>query len=214
MNKLPVSTVKIIEDLDVLRITEPNTIFEIEGQVKIKELQISTNSFHSFWILKDNSVLTLETIIELNNVTGNIKILSNENSRLFLQLGISLKNQNHFSIYNKLLKNYASSTIKLHLVGDLESHSIIKTTGEISLNTKGNEFLEDVKYLMEEKSHIECIPELFVSAEDCIANHFVTIGCISDEDIFYLNCKGISVDSARNLIRQSFLKSMFLREEE
>lgn len=214
MNKLPVSTVKIAENLDVLKITEPNTIFEIEGQVKINALQIETTSFHSLWKVLENASLCLGTVLELNNTNGRIEIESYENSQVVLQLGISAKGKNSFFIQNKLLESSIHNRIKLRVVGDLNSHTKIKATGLIEAGTKENEFLEDVKYLMEENNYIECLPELLVSSEDSVANHFMSIGCILEEELFYFGSKGICEDSAKELIRKSFLTSMRIGEEE
>ena len=50
---------------------------------------------------------------------------------------------------------------------------------------------------------------MLVSSSEVIANHNVTIGNVSDEDLFYLTSKGLSKDEARKLLETGFLISIF-----
>ena len=59
---------------------------------------------------------------------------------------------------------------------------------------------------------ITCLPELIVLSDDVSASHNMTVGSISEEELFYLESRGISSDKAREMIRNSFLLSMKRRE--
>lgn len=62
----------------------------------------------------------------------------------------------------------------------------------------------------------KCIinPNLYVEEADVIANHAAAIGKFSDEELFYMMSRGISYDSALNLLIKGFLlPNMNIREE-
>lgn len=59
--------------------------------------------------------------------------------------------------------------------------------------------------LTEEKCQIN--PNLFIDEYDCIANHSAHIGKFSDEEMFYLNSRGINDNDAIKLLITGFLTS-------
>jgi len=214
MNKLPVSIERMNEDLDTLKISKESTQMVVEGNRKIKNLEVLVKEFHIKLVIMEHSSLTLGCITEIENINGTIEIENLENSTLTLHLGIRAKKNNFLSIQNKLSNNNSASEIKVRIIGENNSHTKVVTRGILESNTKDNIFLEDVKYLIEETSCIECVPELFVSTNECTANHNVTIGSIEEEELFYLESKGIEKEVSKSFLRDCFLKSMLIREEE
>jgi len=212
MNKLEVSTEELGKNLECLELQ--NKIYRITNQTKIKELKITKETKEVQIILEKDASLTVGTILEIEDINTKIQIYSKESSSLLLQLGIHAKGKNVLTIENNMEENNCKNTIKVRMVGEENSHTTLKTVGSIKKNTFENEFTEDIKYLSEKTSFIECLPELLVSSKNTTANHFLSIGTIKEEDLFFLEAKGIEKEKAKSLIRECFIKSMIIREEE
>jgi len=214
LNKIKVSTVKLNSDITTLKIKENDSIYYISNEVKVKEIVFPNQAFHTTFVLEENSTLDCGCILNIKNCHGVIKIESTKNTHLHLYLGISASGKNDLTIENIVTNNNNESEIKVRMVGENDSHTFLKTVGVLKKDTLANMFLEDVKYLNEEESYIECLPELIVDSNDVEAFHNVTIGNITDEVLFYLESKNISINIAKKLIRDGFLKSMIRNGKE
>ena len=64
--------------------------------------------------------------------------------------------------------------------------------------------------LTEEKCEIK--PILLIDENDVEANHSALIGKFSDEEMFYLNSRGIDDELALNLLIKGFLKDMDIND--
>ena len=203
MNKIEYDTQK-----DLLNIPSGPSILNITDSMEIKKIIFPKEEFDATIILEEQSHLELHALETLENRNGKMKIESKTDSSLIFHLGLLTKGKNNLTIQNEVSGSHAKSEIKIRLVGEENSHTVVQTTGILKKDTVENQFLEDVKYLNEEQSYIECLPELFVDSNEVEASHNVSIGCIREEDLFYLESKGISEEKARQVIRECFLKSM------
>ena len=197
MNKIEYDTQK-----NLLNIPSGPSILNITDSMEIKKIIFPKEEF------EEQSHLELHALETLENRNGKMKIESKTDSSLIFHLGLLTKGKNNLTIQNEVSGSHAKSEIKIRLVGEENSHTVVQTTGILKKDTVENQFLEDVKYLNEEQSYIECLPELFVDSNEVEASHNVSIGCIREEDLFYLESKGISEEKARQVIRECFLKSM------
>lgn len=75
-------------------------------------------------------------------------------------------------------------------------------------NTNNNVILEDLKAILE-GGDASVFPVLEVDTNDVDAQHFATVGSFSKDKMFYLMSKGLSKDSAYDLLKNSFLYSIF-----
>ena len=71
---------------------------------------------------------------------------------------------------------------------------IIFVDGNIVINENGSILLE---------------PVLEIDSCEVDAEHFATIGTFSDDELFYLQSKGLSLDAAYILLKRHFLYSLF-----
>lgn len=58
--------------------------------------------------------------------------------------------------------------------------------------------------LLSEDAEIDCKPQLEIHADDVKCSHGVTVGQLDDESIFYLQSRGISEATARNMLTFAF----------
>ncbi|MGB4596169.1 MAG: Fe-S cluster assembly protein SufD [Anaerolineaceae bacterium] len=58
--------------------------------------------------------------------------------------------------------------------------------------------------ILSDLAEINTIPGLEISADDVKCSHGATVGRLNDEELFYLQCRGIPLSEARTLIVQGF----------
>lgn len=193
-------------------INQEESIFHFKDNTIIDELEIDCNHFHSTWIIDDNGILDIRILLTIKNIDGDITIISNQNTELVCYMGIISSLNNHFILTNLVEGNHNKSDIKVRVIGEKEANTFLKTTGNLYKNTNDNIYSEDVRYLNEWDSHITCLPELIVSSNDVVANHNMTVRAISDEELFYLESKGLKKASAKKMLRYSFVTSLLRKE--
>lgn len=207
MNKLTMSIKKLNHNMDTLTLNN-FTRYLISDNITIKSLVFPKEVFKIEVVVLEKKSLTCHTIINIENINGTLKIINEEETNTSINLGIKANLNNELSIINELVGSHIKSSIKIRMIGEKNSHTTLKTTGIILKDTHKNIFLEDIKYLVSETSYMNCMPNLFIESNDVEANHNVSMGCISEEELFYLKSKGMEEKEAYDLIRKCFLKSM------
>ncbi len=69
--------------------------------------------------------------------------------------------------------------------------------------------LEERVLLLSSEAYAETIPNLEIQADDVKASHAAAIGRVSEEEIFYLQSRGIEREAAQRMIVHAFLTSIF-----
>lgn len=206
MNKIEMSTGNI------LGINESIKELIIDEDTEFNQVIFEEENFQLKIVIKSHVSLKIHSVSSIKNCNGIISISSGEGSSLLFHLGLKASLENHLKIVNEMDESYAQSEIKVRVAGYNNAKVSLTTTGILAKNIKDNIFLEDVKYFNDEDSYIECIPELFVESSEVVANHNVTIGGVTLEEMFYLESKGITKEVAKELLKESFIHSM--KEEE
>lgn len=173
---------------------------------------VFANTFDTVWYIKKDVKVNIQSITELNNTTGSIKIVTEDNSSLVFHLGIKASKNNNIDLLNEINGNNNNCEIMIRIISEEDSKTNLKATGIINKNTHNNNYIEDIKYLNEYPANIICLPELIVNSDDASASHNMTVGMIDEEELFYLESRGIPTAYAKEMIRTSFLKSMQRRE--
>lgn len=195
---------KIVIDKPLNNLIINDKIVYIKGRVSINKIDIS-NIKEGIIVLEDNASLIIHDIIDIEGINGNLSIISNNNTNLDLGLGISSKGKNTFNIINRLVGNNNKSNIKIRVVSEKYSHINMKLTGIIESNTKNNDYTEDIKYLNLYPETIICLPELIVNSNDTVANHLMSVGNVNEEELFYLESRGINKKDSIEMIKRGFL---------
>ena len=208
MNRIKYDTQNDLTDEKDWNIPAGASYLKVTDSMGIHEISFPKEEFDVTILLEEKSHLEVHAIKTLENINGKIKMESKTGSSLIFHLGLLAKGKNNLMIQNEVSGNHSTSEIKIRIVGEESSHTVVKTRGILKKDTTENTFLEDVKYLNEEQSYIECIPELLEDSNEVEASHNVSIGNIREEDLFYLESKGIQEETARQVIRECFLKSV------
>ena len=195
---------KIVIDKPLNNLIINDKIVYIKGRVSINKIDIS-NIKEGIIVLEDNASLIIHDIIDIEGINGNLSIISNNNTNLDLGLCISSKGKNTFNIINRLVGNNNKSNIKIRVVSEKYSYINMKLTGIIESNTKNNDYTEDIKYLNLYPETIICLPELIVNSNDTVANHLMSVGNVNEEELFYLESRGINKKDSIEMIKRGFL---------
>jgi Fe-S cluster assembly protein SufD len=65
--------------------------------------------------------------------------------------------------------------------------------------------------LVSDKASANAKPELEIYADDVVCAHGATVGELDDEQLFYLNSRGIAMDKAREILIKAFLEDIVIQ---
>jgi Fe-S cluster assembly protein SufD len=71
-----------------------------------------------------------------------------------------------------------------------------------------NDFLEMRMLILDNNSWAEAQPRLEIESADVKASHAAAVSRVSDEEIFYLNSRGINKEDARAMLIEGFLREV------
>ena len=191
-----------------IKILAQKSNIKIAENLDIYEWELPNEEFDCDIFLADNVILESHCLLNLNGINGKIHIHCQNNNVVNISLGLTTTKENNLQILNTLAGNSTFSKITFHIVPKDNYPSVLKTVGIIEEKTKDNEFLEQIKVLNINEQQIKCLPELYVYSNEAIANHNATIKTINEDELFYLNSKGLVKEQAMDLIKEGFLKSM------
>lgn len=206
MNKIRIDEVEfVVKNIEnVLEVEQKKLKLEVYDKNKI-ELVILNDLDLDIELFDDSS---LELKVTFINKVGdyNINIWQHNRTNFFYKECFDSRKDNSLVIKNIFVGNDNKSTIKLRFI-QYEAKSSLKIMADVKEKTVNNFVVEDVKAL-NQGGDILVEPDMMIATNEVMANHFVTIGSIRDEELFYLMSKGLSKDGAIKLILDGFLKSI------
>ena len=206
MNKLIIDEeAKYLENYEgSLTLTKKNCLLHLKGVNKITKLTLNDQADLQI-DLQDNAKLHFKDNWMTENSQIKLTINSRNNTELRINLFLEAKKDYDIIVKNTLLGNNNKSNIKINAVTDKDGKIKIESIGSIHKNTKDNEYIEELKGLTLENQPITFLPDLIVDSDSVIANHNATIKCLEEEELFYLQSKGIAPNIAKQLIKDGFL---------
>lgn len=207
MNKLVIDKEKMeLKDIEgIIEIKENNNYLTFKGNNKIW-LETKENNLNLDIILEDNSVLDLSLFFKNRNINSNIVVKQNNNTKFYFKESLSSNELVKINIQNNIIGNNNLSNILLRCISYKESINI-DCIADVKENSLDNEIIEDIKGL-NQGGEILIKPEMEINTSEVMANHFVSIGKVSSEDLFYLESKGLSEKKAEELILDGFLQGI------
>jgi Fe-S cluster assembly protein SufD len=111
-----------------------------------------------------------------------------------------------------------------HAVGESTSQTHVKSAAagsgqarylgniRIAANAQGTDAsLRDDALLLSKRAHIDSVPALEIAANDVKAYHGATVGALDEEQIFYLESRGIEPTAAERMIALGFFEPAIAR---
>lgn len=191
---------------------------EIEGAAKCQRLRYFwTGGCAYFYDHQKLQITGGATLANLNFVTGGK--WSRFNESVNLTDALANVDMTHMCLLGGGQQSDLSSHLN-HLVGDTVANQKHKSllvgkskssfTGKISIAQDAQKSAASQKsynLVLDDHCEVNTRPQLEVLADDVKANHGATVGQLSDEEIFYLQSRGIDADKARQLVAQGHVMS-------
>lgn len=110
------------------------------------------------------------------------------------------------------LSRHTASDVQVRTVADGASRAVF--TGNILMEAEaqgGRAFLADHVLLLSPQARADSIPGLEIKAQEVQAAHQASVSPVDEEQMFYLESRGLEPRQARHLIVVGFLESLFDR---
>lgn len=185
----------------------------LKGKNKVERLEFP-KEISLIVELEDDAKLSLSIFAYNQMHHGNITINSHNQTKLDFALFLETETDTTLELVNNILGSRNKSKINVHAVTDHGGSCHIRTLGWIKEKTEENEFLEELKGLAIKEPTITFLPDLVVDSDSVIANHNATIKCFDEEELFYLESKGLTKEEAGKLIKDGFLNKKEKEEVE
>lgn len=212
LNKIIVEQdVLVLQEEDVVLDIHPNKLdLTVKGRVYCG-IQNFTNKELNIQ-LEENSHLTIEFLISIENSKNKIAIYNGENAKLDFHYACTYKGANELTVDSILATSNNENRILIRAVEE-EGTLIVKAVGSIENDAKENTYLEDIKALTNQNNSIKIMPDLLVKTDSVVATHNAVISPVDTEELFYLESKGLDKTCATSLIKEGFLKGIVEKEE-
>ena len=140
----------------------------------------------------------------------NINIKQKENSYLVINYGCLFYDNIEININGQIIGNNNRCIINLRALAE-QNHANINVCVKASENTIGNVIIEDLKGL-NENGTITFMPILEINTNEVDASHYATIGSLDEKELFYLQTKGLDLNTSISLLKKSFIYNLFSDE--
>jgi len=182
-----------------------DTTIEIDNAVILHDLNNTNNNFNLK--INSDSKLELYQIKKLDN-DYHIHITLFKNSNFIYHMLILNEGKHQVIIDIDMIDNNSYASIDVRSINSKDNSNLdIICNGYIRKNTNANELVENLKGLIiNDNDSIKISPNMMVDTNEVIANHLVTIGTFTKEELFYLKSRGLSEKTAKNILIEAFIK--------
>lgn len=180
-------------------VDEPNQSYNIALNSVIEKMNAY---YEQFCILKESYFTRNENIIKLQDkgAYANINGLYKRNRKGTSDITTNILHLAPHTMSNQLVKgildNGGNAVFqgKIHIAPDAQQ-------------TEGYQLHKAL--LLDNNSEVNCKPELEIFADDVKCSHGATSGNIDEEQLFYLQSRGICKNDAKKILIDAFLKETF-----
>lgn len=218
MNKIVIDKENYIEinnENVILDIKVEKVVIDIKGQVIINEIDYKDIEKLDIEIrLNPYSSLIYNRFMIHNSINNKVKIIQDNNSNIIFNYSLIANDECKLDILSELCGNNNQTEIKVKGVTLNKGRVVISTSASVKENIKDNNLLETIKVLLLNDLESVIIPNLLVASNEVIVNHAATLSPVNNDELQYLMGKGLSLDNARNLIKNGFLISNLVINDE
>lgn len=168
------------------------------------------NSFNLTIVLEDTINCDVYYFNKLN-VSNSITVNHGEYSKFNLYHSFNIDGEYNFTYRANMNGN--SNVNNITITGVSSNMASLDIDGNVLNGTKENELNENIKILtVGGKAYVS--PMIKVNCYDVIANHNTAISNIREDELFYLNSKGINKENAIKLITDGYIYGVFKNNED
>ena len=150
-----------------------------------------------------NQNLNIKVLLIGEKAKSNIKCayLSNKNNKLNIDIKVIHKYKN--TISNQQIKGLSSDESIVSLTADIE----------IPQSTNGCEGYQNHRgILLSDKAKIVVTPQLEIWSEDVVCSHGSAVGPLPEEQLFYLESRGLKKSEAEKILLSCFFNDIVPKE--
>lgn len=168
------------------------------------------DSFNLAIVLSDNIKCDL---YYFNNKGTDSKISVNHSNNSIFNMYHSFESIDEYTFTYRSNMNGNNNINNINITGVSKNKVNLDVDGNVLKNTKNNELNENIKVLtVGGKAYVS--PMIHVSCMDVIANHNTAISNIQEDELFYLNSKGIDREHAIKLVTDGYIYGVFKNNQE
>ena len=217
------SSLSIVERFNHLgSLIMPLQLIEIGELASLKSIKIFNDSTKSYNLsaqsvtLSSKSTYTSFSLIKGGEFTRSEThaSLKGENAELNLNGVYISGSKQHHDLTTAIYHDVANCTSRQIVRGVLGGESTGVFQGKVRVapdaqKTDGQQMSKAI--LISDKASANAKPELEIYADDVVCAHGATVGELDDEQLFYLNSRGISMDKAREILIKAFLEDIVIQ---
>jgi len=177
----------------------------IDNLSKVKEFHIKTGQNKIIFII----------LINNKNQSGDVKIIiEGQNTSVQILGAIIGSGDQQIKLYTFQDHQKPDSVSDLFIKSVLFDESHFQYEGLIKIEKdaqKSNAYQKNQNLLIGQKAWADSRPKLEILANDVRCTHGATIGKINEEEIYYLNTRGLNRQNAQRLIIKGFLQNVIDR---
>ena len=193
-------------------------ISDLENYSNHSTIVVDGNNTLNVINLKDDVILNIKlnanACLNLNmfdfSFEKKIEITVEEDDYSTFNLNAAFINDGKYSlnIHNNLYGNNINSNVNIRGINERDGVVTILMDGTVAGETKDNVLNEYAKIINRSDASNVMIPNLIVNTNEVTVNHGVSIGNISEDELFYLATKGINKYTAQKLVEEGFILSI------
>lgn len=162
----------------------------------------------------------------LKFLNSNIGSLEKRDGFLFLQNGRGSRCEHFEATLARGSQRFFKNSQHFHAAPDTYSRSVFKyaTTGKSQVNVDGQVTIEQgapgsdthllaKSLLLSDESMSKVVPQLFVHNADVMAGHGSALTPMPEEELFYLQSRGVGESESKLLVLQGFLQELLVKSE-
>ena len=185
-----------------------NNLFLIQKQDQVL-VNHPTETEWEFSVQKDGE---LDAFFLVFNQNLNIKIrLKGEKAKSNIKCAYLSNKNNKLNINIQVMHEYKNTTSNQQIKGLSTDESIVSLTAgiEIPKNMGGCEGFQNHRgILLSNRAKIVAIPQLEIWSEDVVCSHGSAVGPLPEEEVFYLETRGLKKSDAEKLLLSSFFNDI------
>lgn len=174
-----------------------------------KVINIIDENENQDYTLHDNDMLIIN-YFNRNPQSINIDITQENNTYLVINLSLLSKNDIKININSRIVGNNNRCVINVRDLA-LRGHADVNVCVFGKEGTHNNEIVEDLKGILDGGT-VNMMPILEIDTCDVDASHFATVGYFNEDELFYLQTKGISKNECINILKNNFIYNLFSEE--
>lgn len=209
MNKIIIDKEDILvldNNVVLIDIRVDNVVLNIKGDVVINEVKVINRENLNLTInLEENSSLIYNRFIKNKNMNNNIIIKQKTKSKVIFNYSIIATDIGQLEFKSILDGNHNETEVNIRAITEEKGKLKLACTSETKEKTQENNLIEDIRILLLNNEESIIIPDLLVSSNEVEVNHAATMSGIKNDELFYLESKGLSEQVARDLIKNGFV---------